>query len=219
MNLVRKIRIARTSRTVPLEITAASFEDVVAWQQLIQKPFVYPAGGIGHNWDWPALFIQCQVVETMMGRDTGVYQLSVENDKGEAVPVAQIIVTLPYAWPGPKKSQGCAFLWFMMSTPHEALKEYGVSERFSVMNVVLDTLIQISLEHGYGGRIGLHAAAGSTVEETETLVKKYESYGLRKRQKRWWSFFRFPHRRDDGRFFYFNDEDALAFAEKQDDLR
>jgi hypothetical protein len=83
---------------------------------------------------------------------------------------------------------------------------------------LLDTAIQVSLAHGLEGRIGLHAAAGRTPEETQRLVNKYESQGLRRRETAR-SYYRRPARRDDGRYFYFAPGDALAYAAKQDDLR
>lgn len=112
----------------------------------------------------------------------------------------------------------CVFLWFLAATPATALHHFGIRDRFSTLPPLLDVAVQVSLSHGLEGRIGLHAALGHTTKESDALAARYEREGL-KRRSRLSRFFRFPHRKDDGRLFYFGPEDAKAFAARQDDLR
>lgn len=217
MSLIKKLKVANTNIVVPAEVYPCSFEDVVAWQRLIQ-PYIAKTGGIGHDWNWPALFLGCTFSEQAMGRQTIVFQIRVSDAEDNAVPVIQAIASFPYKWPGGKRER-CAFLWFVAATPTEALLAYGINQRFVVLAPVLDVLIQLSLSHGLQGRIGLHAALGNTDEESLDLVTRYEKQKLKRRPRKSWSFFRFPHRQEDGRLFYFDIADAAVFAATQDNLR
>lgn len=146
-----------------------------------------------------------------------MFQLRVADNQGNAVPVAQVILSVPYPSPADERDN-CVFVWFVASAPARALKANNIQDTFSVLAAVLDTAVQVSIGHGLGGRIALHAAAGANGQENEQLAAKYTKYGLQKRKKSS-MFFRFPHRRDDGRLFYFTAEAALDFVKNQDDLR
>lgn len=217
MGLVTKIRVANTARTVEAEVHPCSFADMVIWQRRIQAPFIAPSRGIGSDWDWPALYLGCHFSEQMFGRQALAFQIRVADAAGGAVPVAQALLSLPYAWPGGEPHR-CVFVWFVAAAPAAALGAYGITERFSALPPLLDVAVQVSRSHGLEGRTGLHAAAGRTPQETDELVRRYVGYGLRRRS-RLRGYFRFPHRPEDGRIFYFTPEDALAFSAKQDDLR
>jgi hypothetical protein len=86
------------------------------------------------------------------------------------------------------------------------------------MAPLLDTVVQMSIANGQQGRVGLHASPGDTPQLSDELFQRYRRYGLKNRPVRK-GFFRFPFRKDDGRLFYFDSADALAFAAQQDDLR
>lgn len=218
MSLVTRIRVANTTRTVPAQVRACDFADVVTWQRRIHAPFIAPAGGIGSDWDWPALFLGCHFTEQAFGRQAVAFQIRVSDAAGNAVPVAQALLSLPYPWPG-GRTQKCAFLWFVAATPAAALKAHGIDERFAVLAPVLDVVVQVSRAHGLHGRIGLHAAGGRTRQQTVELLRRYLRLGLSRRRGKRTGFFRFPHRVEDGRLFYFSPAQASAFAARQDDLR
>ena len=152
-----------------------------------------------------------------MGRKAISFQLRVKGPGGSAVPVAQAIFSLPYFYPGDLRKR-CVFVWLIAGTPPSALQAFGVDERYSLMGPLLDTAIQVSLAHGLGGRIGLHAATGATPLESEKLVQKYLDQGLEQRTKSG-VYFRRPFRKDDGKFFYFDETKAEQFALTQDILR
>lgn len=217
MRLISKIRVAGTTDIVPAEIHLCEFEDMVLWQRKIQKPFIAPLGGIGSNWDWPALFVACTLTEAAMGRQAISLQIRGEGPNGRAIPVAQAIYSRPYAYPG-NPGESCVFVWFIASTPEAALKSFGISHKFATMAPLLDTAIQLSLDAGLDGRIGLHAALGATRKESDALVDRYLRQGLSRRTQGK-GFFRAPFRREDGRLFYFNPAAARLYAAAQDDLR
>ncbi len=214
---IRKIRVAGTALNVPVEIYPCSFEDVVFWQRRIHDRHIAPAGGIGSDWDWPACFLGCHFVEQLKRRQALSFQLRVDDGNGIGFPVAQALFSLRYPWPADKRHQ-CVFIWFIAAAPRIALLDRGIPHRDAILAPLLDIAVQVSVAHGLCGRIGLHAALG-TREESDDLVRRYKTMGLSQTARRRWWLFRFPHRWEDGRLFYFKPEDALSFAAKQDDLR
>lgn len=217
MGFITRLRVAGTDRQVEAQVHPCGFEDMVVWHRRIHLPHIAPSGIIGSDWDWPAYFVGCNVLEQVAGRQAVAFQLRVANAQGDAVPVAQCILSLPYAFPGDARRR-CVFVWLLAGTPVAALQAHGVTQRFAVLGPALDTAIQLSLGHGLQGRIGLHAASGRTPEETDALAVKYRQQGLQQRTRRG-TFFRFPFRQDDGRLFYFDADAARTFAALHDDLR
>ncbi|GAB3645171.1 hypothetical protein [Ramlibacter alkalitolerans] len=221
MGLIENIRVAGTGQLVPADVVPCSFQDVVAWQRYIHDPFIRPGGGIGFDWDWPAYYLACNTLETAAGRQVTVFQIHVEGPGGQAVPVAQCLLSMPYAFPGAPKGgpdPQCVFVWYVSAAPVAALRQRGVLHKFATLAPVLDTAIQMSAFYGLGGRIGLHAARGRTESESQELVKRYLGHGLARRASGR-GFWRFLARKEDGRLFYFDSAAALAYAANQDDLR
>lgn len=220
MNLLSKIRVANTALTVPVEVHPCTFEDMVVWQRRIHAPFIAPSGGIGDDWDWPLLFLGCHVMEQAGGRRALAFQLRVENASGDGIPVAQAILQRGLSLAGRQEAAVCVRL------VHRGGTAFGAGESGHRPAVFHPRAFA-----GYrgadftGARIGrphrgLHAAPGKTRRQGEQLAQRYRRLGLRQRSRRGWlPFFRFPHRTEDGRLFFFTPEDALAFAQKQDDLR
>lgn len=146
MSLISKIRIANTSKTVEAEVYPCGYEDMVVWQRRIHAPYIVPKGGIGSDWNWPALILGCHITEQSFGRQAVGFQLRVSDINGNAVPVAQAILSLPYFWPANSKER-CVFVWFIAATPVDALVALGIADRFSVLPPLLDTAVQISESH------------------------------------------------------------------------
>ena len=217
MSLITKLRTAGTGTLVEAEVFACGFEHVVAWQRLIHDRFIANSGSIDANWDWPAYYLGAHLSEQSLGRQAIAFQLRVADAKGDAVPVSQAILTLPYVFPGDVR-QRCVFIWFAAAAPAKALQSFGIDTRFAVIAPILDTAIQLSLSHGLEGRIGLHAALGTSRQQSDQLADKYRAHGLQQRVKVA-RYLRFPFRKDDDRFFYFDQVHALNFARTQDDLR
>lgn len=217
MPLIKKIQIAKSKRTVPAEIYPCEFGDVVQWQRQIHRPFIAPLKKIGHNWKWPALFLGCHTIEQLTSRQAIVFQIRVSDGKGNAVPVAQAILSLPYSWPG-SPGKRCVFIWFVAAVPKSALSHFGVNQSFACLAPVVDTAIQVSFANGLKGRIGLHAALGATDEQSIELITRYTQLGLTKRPN-FLRYFRFPFRKDDGRLFYLSERNARRFSKRHDHLR
>jgi hypothetical protein len=66
---------------------------VAVWQMEIHDPFIRTAGGIGSDWNWPALFLGCHTIEQALGRQALAVQLRVSAPDGTSIPVARAIYT------------------------------------------------------------------------------------------------------------------------------
>jgi hypothetical protein len=217
MSLIKDIPVAGAQYTVPVEFHPCDYADVVQWQRQIHQPFIQPLQRIGSDWNWPALFLGCHTVEQMCGRQALAFQMRVANQGGDAVPIAQVILSLPYYWPK-DVGERCVFIWFVAASPSAALKKFGITDHFSCLKFVIDTAVQVSIAHGMDGRIGLHAALGATKTDSDALMKRYKDIGLSQRKK-WTRFFRFPFRKDDERLFYFDAVEAQQFSQQWDHFR
>jgi hypothetical protein len=117
--VINQIRVARTRETVDAMVSLCGFEDMVVWQRRIQ-PYIARSKGIGSDWDWPAYFLGCSLVEELMGRTAFAFQVLVERPDGGTVPVRQAICSLNYFFPK-DKGKRCVFAWFLAATPQDAL--------------------------------------------------------------------------------------------------
>ena len=189
MTFVTKIPVANSTKVVEANIVNCSFREVVLWQRRIHNPHIAGRDRIGANWHWPSIYWACSIAETALRRQALIFQIQVEAPSGQGVPVVQALISFPYAFP-PNTNEDCVFLWFLASAPPRALETYGITDRFAVLGPVLDTIIHMSVTYGLGGRIGLHAAKGSTATQSEDLINKYLNCGLQRKSINKW-YFRF----------------------------
>ncbi len=214
---IKRIHVANADRAVEAEVVKATFQDMVVWDRLIQKPFVSKSGQIGSDWNWPARYVACRAVERTAGRACLAYQIRVCGANKLAVPVSQAIVSVGYYWPGDLQER-CAFIWLICSAPENALKHQGVHDRFATLDPMLDIAIEISRAAGYSGRLGLHVADEGTAIQRDALRERYRTRGFKSRPvgKGWFSW---PVRREDGDLMYLTAEDAAIVTIATADLK
>jgi hypothetical protein len=203
-DFIRRIPVAKSGSTVPANVAEANFYDMVVWDRRIQQPYLRDLGGIGANWHWPTRFVACTVVEAAARRRAVAYQIRVRGDSGRAVPVSQAIFSIGYTWPGDHRArptEKCVFIWLLCSTPKAALEQFGITDRFATLAPMLDVAIQLSIEAGYEGRLGLHVADEGSEHERRALRDRYAAQGFLGRPLRS-GWFRWPWRDEDGDFMY-----------------
>jgi hypothetical protein len=217
LHLVKRVAVANSGHCVPVEVVHASFEDMVTWQRRIQVPFLYGSGVIGANWDWPQLYLGCVTVEYLAGRAALAVQLRVQGADGQGIPICQAILSVGYYWPGDLR-QRCVFVWLLGAAPRMALEHHGVKQRFATLAPMLDVAIQISREHGFDGRLGLHVSDEGTPDQRTALRERYARLGFQARPRRQ-GWFRWPIRRDDGDLLYLTADSATSVTKLTDELR
>ena len=202
-----------TGTVTPASVTEAKYEDIVLWKRMV-SPHV-PFGTIGYDWNWTSRYLGCRLLEIPQNRTVVAYQLRVKGTKG-GFPLGQVILSFPYPSPG-DTSLDCVFVWLLAKAPTDALVKNGINGKYSVLGPLLDIAVQVSLDNGLDGRIGLHAAVSESKDESDALAARYTALGLSRRAAARGRFR--PFRPNDGRLFYLTEADAAVFSAQFDSLR
>jgi len=199
-------------------VQEAGFRELGNWQRLIHEPFIAtdPAR-LDRGWNWPRYLSASYLLNDVHGRLTEAFQIVISSPTGRAVPVGLAMLVSGYPHPG-EAGEMSTFVWFLTSTPASALHSFGVTDRFVVMPLLLDTAVQASRWQGLRGRVALHADHRGPPKQQDDLVKRYLACGLTRRNHLKGSLLsRF--RRMDDRYFVYDTASAHACTLKWDHLR
>jgi hypothetical protein len=217
--VITRIPVAGSAeRTVDCVVQEAGLRELRNWHRFIHDPFIAPdAARLDRSWSWTRFLIASYVLNDSHGRLTEAFQLVVASPTGRSVPVGLALLVSGYPHPGEPGAMS-SFVWFLTSTPPAALSALGVTERFVVLPLLLDTAVQASRWHGLGGRIALHADRHGTAQQQDDLVRRYLRCGLvqRRHVKGW---FLSLLRRMDDRYFVYDLASAHACTLRWDRLR
>ena len=206
----------QSGATIPVIVTEGGNGEAKLWHQKIQIPYIAGSGRLDQNWNWPNLVFWFHLMERLLGRNTAFFQFNAKDNRGDAFPVGQLLVSDRYPY-FPDKGQPSVFLWFLSAAPTQALIARGLPSDLKLMRALVDTAIQFSFQRGYEGLLTLHAALSGNPSEDNELLQKYErgvelfSYPATRRIS--------PVRRNDGRYFYSDHAQSLALTTKLNYLR
>ena len=143
--------------TVDCVVQEAGLRELRNWHRFIHDSFIAPdPARLDRVWSWTRYLMASYVLNESHGRLTEAFQIVVASASGRSVPVGLAMLVTGYPHPG-EASAMSTFVWFLTSTPQAALVSMGVTDRFVVMPLLLDTAVQASRWHGLGGRTSLHA--------------------------------------------------------------
>jgi hypothetical protein len=204
--------------TVDCVVQEAGLRELRNWHRLIHDPFIAtdPAR-LDRSWSWTRYLIASYVLNESHGRLTEAFQIVVASPTGRSVPVGLSMLVTGYPHPGGVEAMS-TFVWFLTSTPKAALVSMGVTDRFVVMPLLLDTAVQASRWHGLGGRTSLHADHRGTKRQQDDLVQRYLRCGLTRRRHLQGSLLSVFRRMDD-RYFVYDAASAHACTLKWNPLR
>jgi hypothetical protein len=199
-------------------VQEAGFRELGNWQRLIHAPFIaQDTTRLDRAWNWPRYLTASYFLNDVHGRLTEAFQIVVSSPSGRAVPVGLAMLVSGYPHQG-GAGEMSTFIWFLTSAPAVALRAFGVTDRFVVMPLLLDTAVQASRWQGLHGRVALHADHRGTPSQQDDLVKRYLACGLTRRNHLKGSLLsRF--RRMDDRYFVYDEASAHACTLKWDPLR
>lgn len=206
------------SGTVDCVVQEAGLRELRNWHRFVHDPFIAPdLSRLDRAWSWPRYLMASYVLNESHGRLTEAFQIVVASPTGRVVPVGLAMLVTGYPHPG-EIGASSTFVWFLTSTPQPALASMGVSQRFVVMPLLLDTAVQASRWHGLDGRTALHADHRGTRAQQDDLVKRYLRCGLTRRRHLKGSLLSIFRKMDD-RYFVYDVASAHACALKWDFLR
>jgi len=217
----------RSGAVIDAVVIEGGREEARYWHQNVHLPYIAksPDFRLDRNWNWPRLVSWCYIHERLWGRDTAFFQINVKDTGGFAFPVGQIFVSDGYPF-FPGEDQPSIFLWYLTAAPKTALVDHGLPPDLKLMRPLVDIAIQFGFQRGYNGLLTLHAATCRSLlkdkkfatKEDMDLYSKYEKgvclipYAEPSLFIRWL-------RRNDGRYFYTDENRALDLTTKLDYLR
>ena len=200
-------------------------DDLWYWEEHIQ-PYVRASADFrfDKNWHWPDLRAYLEVLEFVAdsvghrdGCDLVALQILCETHEGAAFPLGVVLLADGFQMI-PGHSEQCVFLWLMSAAPKEALAAMGLPTGIKLGRVLVDCAVQESFLKGFSGRILLHAASKKwELAANRRLYDLYMKIGLQPAPKAISRFSLF--RRNDSRYFYLDEQDALEFTTVLDYLR
>lgn len=219
-NFVKRIPVkgAQVAATEKCIVSDVGFKELKEWHDQIQLPFITniplsaaqdPA--LDRKWNWPAIYLFSLATNRAKKRAVEAFQLLIEGpnpNKGFVI-VGQALLVHGYVHPG-SRFEKTTFVWYLTSTPQNALNSFSVSNQYVVLPLLLDTAIQKSLKRGFGGRIALHADSHGTATQQERLIRLYKRYGLTQMAHLKGTFLSFFRPRIDGQYFTHSVSTAAA---------
>jgi hypothetical protein len=199
-------------------VREAGYEQLLRWQRAIHDPFIKPdSARLDRDWNWPRYLTASYLLNDANGRLTEAFQILVRAPGGAAVPVGMAMLVSGYPHPG-RIGDSCTFVWFLTSTPATALRAHGITDRFVVLPLLLDTAVQARRWQGLVGRIALHADDRGTDRQRDDLVRRYIACGLTRRNHLNGLLLSLSRRMDD-RYFVYEEAGAHACTLRWDHLR
>jgi hypothetical protein len=175
---------------------------------------------LDRKWNWPAIYLFSVATNEPRDRTAEAFQLLVRSPTPgrDFVIVGQALLVHGYVHPG-ERSKPTTFVWYLASTPQNALNSFAIPRQYVVLPLLLDTAIQKSLERGYGGRIALHSDNKGTPNQQAALIARYSRCGLTQMSNLKGTYLSVFRPRIDGQYFTHSVETAAIEVAKWDHLR
>jgi len=207
-------RLPTAAGHAPVRVREADYRDAAAWDRTVQAPFIAGTDRIDANWRWKTLYLRSLMLEMAAGRRLAYLQLVTPTVSGDTFPLGQLLLADGFPYP-PDDRRTCAFLWYLAGTPEAAVVAAGAQPCKAILAALVDATLQFSYLAGHDGRICLHASPHGTAEQRRQLVERYERVGLQRTTET-----RIGRlRRNDGRYFYADEQTAMLMSTKLQSLR
>jgi hypothetical protein len=220
---IKRLPISKSSAFVDVNVRMVGTKEALFWDKNVQ-PYIQAQNRLDATWRWPSLFSRYGKLESLSGRAVSLFQIGIPTSIGTEAPLGLMLLAENY--PFLQGVGDSVFIWFLATSPTQALAKLGVtySKPEMLLPALIDTAIQRSIELGYEGRIGLHAAPNPGDQKRHTSL--YTNYrdtarlkALPKSTKVNLSLGRALRVPNDGRYFFANEKLAQALSNSLDYLR
>jgi hypothetical protein len=206
---------ANPSHFVDIRVTDMKAADALWWDQRLGPHHARDRTRADRHWAWSVLLPMCHLMQLAKRRFCRPLVIWTRADNRQFVRAGMSILIDGYPHLDARTPAESYFVWFISAADSEVLKNhFGVSDPPSLGRILLDSPIVLSLNAGFSGRIGLHAA----VLGGPRLFVFYVKCGLLNLP----AMAPLPPsvtRKNDGRFFYADEGMAEALAAQLDGLR
>jgi hypothetical protein len=202
-------RLPTATGFADVRVREADYRLAAAWDRDVQAPYIAGSDRIDARWRWRTLYLRSLALEMAAGRRLAYLQLVTPTASGGAFPLGQLLLADGFPCP-PDDRRSCAFLWYLAGAPEAAVRAAGAEPRKAILAALVDATIQFSYLAGYDGRICLHASPDGTAAQQRELAERYERAGLQRTTET-----RIGRlRRNDGRYFYADEQTAMLMSNK-----
>ena len=202
----------KSGGTVDVVVRKANEQLLQYWNQVVQ-PLINNSEEkrADKGWDWPTSTKTLSFVAKILKQQPCCYTIGMKfNDK--FFPCALIFVAENYKYLK-SKDKDSTFIWFMASAPDEFYINNNLGDQIPKLGFAcLDVGVTSSFNNANNGLIGLHASP-SGKERLLEFYSKHQMYNLDKAENISIA------RKNDGRYFYFDEIRALKFSQHHDPLR
>lgn len=200
---------------VPLRVAKMGMVHAEWWDANIQPKIDRDSTRADAAWNWPLIFRATTAIAKFARQDPASYVVGIELPNNGFLPCAMIQLVQRYR-DLRRPNLDAVFLWYLSDAPRSALLESRlVSDDMTprlLGTLSLDVALTVSFNGKMNGRVGLHAAK----EGGDRLVNWYLGRNM-ERVSRTASISGF--RRNDGRYFVYDEGRALQASQELDMYR
>jgi hypothetical protein len=202
-------------RPVAVKVVESDISHAESWDRNIQAPWVAQSGRIDALWNWRRNYLRAALLETAAGRHLAYLRVITPDAKDQAFPLGQVLLADGYPYP-PSRRLPCIFLWYLAAAPKAAVAAAGAHPCTDMLAALVDVAVQFSYIRGYQGRLCLHASPEGTQAQQSELANRYNKLGLQTLKGRWFAGW---GRRNDGRYFFADEQVAMNVTAQFDSFR
>lgn len=206
--------------SVSVKVARLSSERADWWHRHIQ-PVINSDPTLAHradrNWKWPRYLTNAGLTGWFLRQGPVALEISIDQARLPAIPIALLLMVMDY--PGLPSGQDSPFLWYLSDAPQAALANHLPPGDIPkpIATAALDVALTRSFRAMMHGRLSLHA------DQTggPGLVAWYNGKGMTQYPlgKKLPAVGRQLVMGNDGRYFYFDSNNACNFSHALDSWR
>lgn len=203
---------SKSGGTVKVYVRKANKQLLEYWNQAVQ-PLIDNAeeNRADKGWSWPTLTKALTFVANILRQKPCCYTVGIEYNQ-KFFPCALIFLAENYNYLKDRNKTG-SFIWFMASAPDEFYHQHGLGNQIPKLGFAcLDIGVTSSFNNSNDGLMGLHASP-SGGQRLLDFYLKHRMHRLGKAENISIA------RQNDGRYFYFDEIEALKFSQQYDQYR
>ncbi|MDH5546770.1 MAG: hypothetical protein OEZ43_14350 [Gammaproteobacteria bacterium] len=211
-------KLAESQRSyVQLFVKVADRNLLESWHREVQRPYInLKRERADRGWNWPGIMTLQGSVADRLGQEPVFYAVGLKR-ANRFIPLGLVFLAKNYYALYDSTKKGC-FIWYVTSAPDEFYNSIGIPRQQipSIGNILVDIGITVSFNQLKNGVVGLHASPKGKPD----LV---DFYGRVCKLKRLSSHipigFLGLSRRNDGRYFYSDEQTGFKLSCSLDGLR
>lgn len=204
-------------RNIKIQVAPANLEIIKFWETYIQKNYIDGTGAVDDGWSWLINYCFKQPLANAARQDPKTLCIYLTYE-GKFIPLGLVFLVNKYPALN-NTNKNSTFIWYLTTAPKDYINDIlPESLRPSLGKLSLEIALTESYINKNEGRLGLHADP----KGKEKLVDFYTDACLLSnfpKDKGLPTYLRSKFAPNDGRYFFYTDENAFEFSKSLDYLR